>query len=109
MKIKDDENCVFCGMTDSLVHFFIECDIANQAWEEAEKLISCYLGKQFKYSEKARLIGNLGVEGKFDSRQRKYINKINLICKFSISKFKYVKEGNIIHLFERQLAFRDVL
>ena len=37
MKIKDDEHCVFCGMIDSLVHFFIECDIANQAWEEAEK------------------------------------------------------------------------
>ena len=108
MKIREDENCVFCGMTDTLIHFFIECAISNQVWEEAERIITCFLGKQFKFTDKNKLIGNLEAEGVYSRQQRKYINKINLICKFSISKFKYVKEGNIKISFKRQLSFRDI-
>ena len=47
-----------------------------------------------------------GVLGK---KEMNFVNKLNLISKFTISKFKYFKEGNIKLLFERQLLIRKMI
>ena len=108
MKITNDDSCVFCGQRDTLPHFFFDCAIAMQIWDEAEKIVSYNVGRNFVFSERDKMIGNMTSDGFLNNKQRNFVNKINLIAKFSISKYKYVKEGNAKLLFERQLMFRGI-
>ena len=109
MKIRNDDKCLFCEEVDTLFHFFIECDIANQVWTEADKIASAFVGKRFRFSDKDKLFGYLMHGGVLGKKEMNFVNKLNLISKFTISKFKYLKEGNIKLLFERQLLIRKMI
>ena len=108
MKIRNNDLCSFCGEIDSLVHFFVSCKIAKAVWEEAEKNISIKFGKKIELTERNKLFGILSSED-FEMNNKKIINKIILVSKHSISKYKYEKVGNIKLLFEHQLSFRNLL
>ena len=109
MKIKDNELCDFCGERDTLPHFFVECTVAKAAWDEADKLLSFILGRNCVLSEKNKILGILDDDILFQKESVKKVNKIILVCKRTISKFKYDKVGDIRLLFENQLLFRGLL
>ena len=90
MKITNDDSCVFCGQRDTLSHFFFDCTIAMQIWDEAERIVSYNVGRNFVFSERDKMIGNMTSDSFLDNKQRKFANKINLIAKFSISKYKII-------------------
>ena len=108
MKIKYSDLCNSCGEIETLEHFFVKCNTAKVLWTEAEKIVSISLGKTFTFTERLILFGILSHEEEFNLNQRKFINKVNLITKISISKFKFKNEGNIKLLFENQLRFRGI-
>ena len=109
MKIKCNDLCDFCGEIDSISHFFVSCRIIVPVWEEANKVISSYIGKSFTLSERDKIIGILSSDYDFENESRTKVNKIILVCKKVISKFKYEKAGNIRLLLENQLSFRGLL
>ena len=57
MKIKDKEECDFCGERDTIPHFFAKCPLSQKLWIEAERKVSSYLGKIIKFEEKIILLG----------------------------------------------------
>ena len=108
MKLKDQDNCEFCNERDTLIHFFSSCQVSKQLWYEAEKKISSYLGKIFKLSEKIIIFGLLCCES-FSQKDVNYINKVCLIGKLSISKYKFYRTGKIELVFENELRIRGLL
>ena len=107
MKIKDKEECDFCNEKDDLTHFFASCPVSKKVWCEAEKKISCYLGNVFKLCEKIIIIGLMSSEN-LSNKDIYYINKICLIGKMTISKYKFHKTGNIALTFENELRMRGL-
>ena len=87
----------------------MSCRIIVPVWEEANKVISSYIGKSFTLSERDKIIGILSSDYDFENESRTKINKIILVCKKVISKFKYEKVGNVRLLLENQLSFRGLL
>ena len=108
MKLKDQDNCEFCNERDTLIHFFSTCQVSKRLWCEAEKKISSYLGKIFKLSEKIIIFGLLCCES-FSQGDVNYINRVCLIGKLSISKYKFYRTGNIELVFENELRIRGLV
>jgi len=108
MKKRHDDKCDFCGEVDTLIHFFVSCDISKVVWEEATKLISAISGKNISLSEKDKIFGILRQDLTHENNLRLYINHVILVCKRTISKFKYERSGNIRILFESQIRFRGL-
>ena len=107
MKLKEHENCEFCNERDTLIHFFSSCQVSKKLWYEAEKKISSYLGKIFNLSEKMIIFGLLRCES-LSQKDVNYINKVCLVGKLSISKFKFHKTGRIELVFENELRIRGL-
>ena len=108
MKIRNNDQCPFCNETDTIVHFFVSCHIAQTVWLEAEKFISIKCGKKITLSDRNKLFGILSSDN-FGNYLNKVVNKIILVCKRTISKFKCEQSGNIKMMLEYQLSFRQLL
>ena len=65
------------------------------------------MGNIFKLSEKIVIIGLLGSEN-LSNKDIDYINKVCLIGKMTISKYKFHKTGNIELTFENELRIRGL-
>ena len=107
MKMKDNEECYSCSVRDTIPHFFANCFISRKLWDEAEKKVSSYLGKVFKFNEKNIIIGLLPCDN-FSQIEIQFINNVCLIGKLTISKFKFQRVGNILILFENELRIRGI-
>ena len=88
---------------------FVTCDMIIPVWEEANKMITSYIGKPYKLSERDKIIGIQKSEYGFDRESRKRVNHLILVCKSVISKFKYDKSGNVKVLLENQVFYRGLL
>ena len=110
MKIRPTENCEFCGEYDSLSHFFANCLISKRVWKEASSIIHKKTGLRFGLDEKRVLFGILKDDTILPCRNQalNIINKIILIGKHTISKFKFERSGSPIVLFEREIWIRDL-
>ena len=108
MKIRNNDLCPFCGEIDSLAHFFVSCKLAKAVWMKLDKLVSIICGKKIELTDRNKLFGIL-ISDEFETVKKKIINKIILVGKHSISKYKYEKVGNIKLLLEHQLSFRGLL
>ena len=106
MKLKDDENCDICGERDSPIHCFVSCKIAKEVWKVAENYIFILTGQLLKLDEKTIMIGLIGGKNINGNSFTNIVNKICLIGKFTISKFRINKTGKISILFERELSRR---
>ena len=109
MKIKTNDLCEFCGEKDTINHFFVTCQIAKEVWGVAEKIISTKCGRRITLSNRNKVIGILNSDGFKGKELVKCINRLILVCKRTISKFKYEKVGNIKLFLENQLSFRNLL
>ena len=105
MKIRNDDLCQFCEEVDTLSHFFVSCKISDVVWEEADKIVSVICGKPVTLSERNKIFGILTLDN-FENIHRQKTNHIILICKRTISKFKYERVGDIKLVLENQLSFR---
>ena len=106
MKLKEDENCEVCGERDDLFHYFISCRIAKEVWKVAEHYIFKLTGQSLKLDEKTIMIGIYSCNLTPGKLFTDIVNKICLIGKFTISKFRTNKTCNISILFERELSKR---
>ena len=108
MKIKVSEECDFCNERDTIIHFFACCPVSKIVWHEAEKKISCCVGKIFKLSEKIIIFGIEGWDN-FSNKDIKFINNVCLVGKMTISKYKFKKSAPIDLMFENELRIRGLL
>ena len=108
MKLKESEECEFCNERDTITHFFASCPVSKKVWHEAETKISSHLGKIFKLSETIIIFGLLYDEH-LEKKDINFINKMCLIGKLTISKYKFRKTGIIEMFFENELRIRGLI
>ena len=110
MKIRSTENCESCGERDSLSHFFVFCSIAKKIWKEAEMFIYNLTGIKICLDEKRVILGILKDDRISFSTQKalNLINRVILIGKHTISKYKVNNIGNPIIFFEKELWVRNL-
>ena len=109
MKIRNNDLCPFCEETDTLIHFFVTCPVAIAAWEEVNMIVSDICGNHITLTEGNKILGIIDHDIIIRSDLRKKINNIILVCKKTISKYKYEKSGDIKNILKNQLSFRNLL
>ena len=105
-KIKDTDLCSFCNVTDTVEHFFFQCKAVSTVWKEIEKIILTKTDIRISLCPKTALFGLKNNNG--NKNKIKTINKLILIGKLVISKYKYGKNINLITLLEKEIEFRKL-
>ena len=108
MKMRDDENCDMCGERDSLSHCFVQCPSVSEVWKMAEVYIFKLTNQTFKLDEKTIMVGLFDLNTKLGKKLKLIVNKVCLIGKFTISKYRVSKTGKITILFEREMMIRNM-
>jgi len=97
--------CETCHVEDYLEHFFFYCKRVRQLWEEIQRLIYIETGKNITLTVTDCLFGFYSGS----PRENQLINKLIIIGKLCVSKYKYGKHPNIELLLRHELKIRNVL
>ena len=101
------EKCNFCKETDSIEHFFINCQQFGSFWRSVKNIIHSNLESQFVLTNKDILLGaTKGNHKKITSKDLKVVNEILIIAKFSVSKYKVDTKQSLHIIFENELSLR---
>ena len=106
--IKDTDICESCNCQDTMEHFFIECIQTQQLWHYVTQIIFKHINKKINLSIIEKLLGMVEHED-LNKNEIDIINKICIITKHSISKFKFNNEYDIISIFKFELKLRKML
>lgn len=104
MGISDSPNCETCNVIDYIEHFFVSCSKIKCLWLEIDRIVHARFGRHIALTEKDILMG-------IDSNNKeeyKFINKLIIVGKVCISKFKYGKHANLLILFSNELEYRNI-
>ena len=107
MKIKDSQQCDFCGGIDYIEHMFIHCPRLRGYWENVFNVILARINLHVTRSVKNILFGLTKTETQFNVKQLRIINHIILIAKMCISKTKANNNINTFMTFENELSARQ--
>ena len=103
MRKVDCTHCTHCKEeVDDMGHFFYKCKKVHMLWRNIEKMCSVLEGRNVKLSETDVLFG-YNVDQLQDSLMQ---NKLILIGKLCISKFKFGTYPNLVILFESECVIR---
>ena len=105
MGISSSMKCKDCDANDYLEHFFVTCKKVQGLWQEIEKDINLYIGKNVTLKEQHILLGIPKIQG-INSKKTKKINLAIALGKVTISKFKYGKNRNIMEIYETECRLR---
>ena len=107
MKIKNTDNCDYCGAVDYVEHMFIHCPRLRGFWEMIFNMILARTGVRVDRTDSNILFGINRAD--MDCNKEKYIviNHIILIAKMCISKTKKDNIRNTQITFEIELAARE--
>ena len=106
--MRDNENCDMCGERDSLSHCFVQCPYVSEVWKMAEVYIFKLTNHTFKLDEKIIIVGLFDLNTNLGKKVKLIVNKVCLIGKFTISKYRVTKTGKITILFEREMRIRNM-
>ena len=107
MKIKENNLCETCLVTDYLEHFFVECSLVKDFWESMKSLMLRDINKSVSLNLESIMFGiNKTNNREYTNREIKYINFVILVGKMCISKAKYGKVKNISMIFEHEWHLR---
>ena len=97
--------CSKCDVEDYLEHFFFYCKSIKQLWNEVNSIIRANMGKKVTLSVTNCLFGYyMG-----NQVENAFINKLIIIGKLCVSKFKYGNHPNLILLLHQELRLRNIL
>ena len=105
IRIRNTDICEQCShnVADTLEHFFATCKTVLVLWKHIENIASAYYSKRIVLTVKDKLLGHRVDEplAKFD-----LLNKLIMVAKVSISKFKKSAYPNLLFLFELECRLR---
>ena len=110
MKIKETDQCEYCGETDYIEHLFINCARLRGYWENVAKEINMRLNINLKLTDLNILFGITGQNQNYSKKQIRIINHIILIAKMTISKARAANLNNrhtIQSILEAELSLRE--
>ena len=107
MGLSDSENCKYCGLLDTIEHFFYFCTKVRPLWQTIKADILTHWNINVNINEQIVILGPIGLNSLGLSQLRK-VNQIMAIGKMVISKFKYGHPRNIIEIYETECYLRKV-
>ena len=107
MGLSDSENCKYCGLLDTIEHFFYFCTKVRPLWQTIKADILTHWNINVNINEQIIILGPIGLNSLGLSQLRK-VNQIVAIGKMVISKFKYGHPRNIIEIYETECYLRKV-
>ena len=100
---RNSSKCQKCNEEDYLEHFFFNCKLVRSVWCEIESIILEQIGRKVEISLTDSLFGFY----KRNKGENEFINRLIIIAKVCISKFKYEKHPNLTFLFKNELSLRN--
>ena len=107
MKIKNTDNCDYCGAVDYVEHMFIHCPRLRGFWEMIFNMILARTGVRVDRTDSNILFGINRADMDCNKEKYRVINHIILIAKMCISKTKKDNIRNTQITFEIELAARE--
>ena len=108
MKIRGNNLCDNCQVTDFIEHFFIECNLIRDFWKHVTSYIKSSIDVAIKLSSKDILLGiDYQNHKNIKKKDINYINYIILLGKLCVSKLKYGKLKNIYLIFDLEINLRQ--
>ena len=104
MRLSRTSTCSFCPELDTIEHFFCNCIVCTPLWNLVEGICLKHYGVRLILSETEKLFGY-----KLETDTYVYLNKLILIAKVCISKFKKWNYANLVILFENECHIRNIL
>ena len=98
----NNSKCEVCNVEDYLEHFFFNCKTVRNIWSEINTLVFEETNKHLDLHVTDVIFGFY----KRSKIENDFINKLIIIGKLCISKFKYGKHPNLIFLFKNELEIR---
>ena len=102
----ENSNCKYCPVVDYIEHFFRNCSQVIPLWEKVENILSIATEQQVKLNDKQKLFG-LYASDIPDLVLNTY-NRIILVTKMCISKYKYGEHHNLLWLFCYEMTLRNL-
>ena len=100
----DNNRCQHCNTIDYIEHFLVECKKVQNLWSEIEKLACMYYSRSIVLATSDILLGY----NRENPKDFCYLNKLLLVGKLSVSKFKYGDHPNLLCVFERECQIRKI-
>ena len=106
MKLKTTEMCEWCEEMDYSDHAFFECHKIKPLWTEIEKYFSAKTKNIYRIKKQDAMFGILKHQTNMICRDLNLLNHLILICKLTISKFRYGTRFDLISMLHRELKIR---
>lgn len=105
IRIRDRDLCEQCNLPDTLEHFFVTCTTVLDLWKYIEDIVSVYYSKHIGLTAKDKILGY-----SVDGSEEKFalLNKLIIVAKVTISKFKKSTYPNLLYLFELECRLRHL-
>lgn len=104
IKLVENNRCRYCNQIEFIDHFFVHCIAVKDLWLHVQALFNANQGVYLHLSVKDIL---LGYEHQ-DREKYSLLDKLILIAKMCISKFKYGEHPNLQIVFDTECSFRNV-
>ena len=106
MRVRESVMCQYCSVPDYLEHFFIDCKIVQPLWREVEGYLSTLINIPLHLEPAEKLVGL--INNKCNKDNTLLINKVILITKMCISKYKYGTNYDLISTFYFECFLRKI-
>ena len=107
MGIRESNRCQSCQEVDYVEHFFVDCKEVTKLWQDIERRFALKWGFRVALNKENILLGFSETSG-INKLSRQQGNKIILIAKMVISKWKYGPGGDMKVMFEFEINIRGI-
>ncbi len=104
MGLANNNKCQHCQQVEFIDHFFATCTAIRPLWAHVESVFNALHGQRVHLSVKDMLLGYEHANWvKFV-----VLNKMIVVAKLSVSKYKYGDHPNLLLLFDRECRLRKI-
>lgn len=100
-----NNKCKYCNQIEFIEHFFASCTVVKPLWAHVQSIYNGVYGKLVHLTTKDIM---LGYEHQSFS-EFSFLNKLIIVAKLCISKYKYGEYSNLIVLFDRECRIRKLM
>lgn len=101
--IAENDKCIDCNVTDTLCHFFYNCNTIKYLWTTVQNDASAMSGQQIIIRDRDAILGYMGKEG------YKICNVLIMVAKQAINLFRYRKTQNLLMLYHDEKSIRNLV
>lgn len=107
IKLSENNMCEYCPLTDTIEHYFFQCKKISAIWSEVERDLRVIAPLSLNITAKIAIFG-LQNNDLVNPTNINKVNKLILIAKYCIMKYKVGNKSNIVILYENEKRIRNI-